>query len=100
VPGVGNASQGDTRTRQAAGTVTDPTNADSDSDGIPDGMEDANINGWTDGDGKSLPLTATIAQGVRGDYVRAARILGRLDVDDYGHRRRARRIDCVGGRCR
>ena len=26
-------------------------------------------------------LTATIAQGVRGDYVRAARILGRLDVD-------------------
>jgi hypothetical protein len=26
-------------------------------------------------------LTATIAQAVRGDYVRAARILGRLDVD-------------------
>ena len=26
-------------------------------------------------------LAATIAQGVRGDYVRAARILGRLDVD-------------------
>ena len=26
-------------------------------------------------------LVATIAQGVRGDYVRAARILGRLDVD-------------------
>jgi hypothetical protein len=24
---------------------------------------------------------ATIAQGVRGDYVRAARILGRLDID-------------------
>src|SRR4029078_7552126 len=26
-------------------------------------------------------LVATIAQAVRGDYVRAARILGRLDVD-------------------
>ena len=26
-------------------------------------------------------LVGTIAQGVRGDYVRAARILGRLDVD-------------------
>ena len=26
-------------------------------------------------------VTATIAQGVRGDYVRAARLLGRLDVD-------------------
>ena len=26
-------------------------------------------------------LVATVAQGVRGDYVRAARILGRLDVD-------------------
>ena len=26
-------------------------------------------------------LVATIAQSVRGDYVRAARILGRLDVD-------------------
>ena len=46
-------------------------------------------------------LTATIAQAVRGDYVRAARILGRLDVDvvllqhEYGifggRRRRLRR---------
>ncbi|MBJ7259098.1 MAG: hypothetical protein JHD33_06110 [Chthoniobacterales bacterium] len=62
VPGVGNASQGDTRTRQAWGSVTDPANPDSDGDGILDGVEDANVNGWTEGDGKSLPLTATIAQ--------------------------------------
>ena len=26
-------------------------------------------------------LLATVAQGVRGDYVRAARLLGRLDID-------------------
>lgn len=63
VPGVGSASAGDTRTRQAAGSVTDPMNPDSDGDGIPDGVEDANRNGWTDGDGKPLPLTAD-----RADY--------------------------------
>lgn len=58
VPGVGSASQGDNRTRQAAGTVTDPTNPDTDGDGIPDGVEDANRNGWTDGDGAALPTGA------------------------------------------
>jgi hypothetical protein len=58
VPGVGSQSQGDDRTRQAAGSVTDPTKADSDDDGISDGIEDKNRNGWIDGDGKSLPLTA------------------------------------------
>jgi hypothetical protein len=62
VPGVGSQSQGDNRTRQAAGTVTDPSNPDTDGDGILDGVEDANRNGWTDGDGKTLPLTATISQ--------------------------------------
>lgn len=62
VPGVGSASQGDSRTRQAAGTVTDPTNPDTDGDGIPDGVEDTNRNGWTDGDGVSLPPSATRAQ--------------------------------------
>ncbi|MFM8458145.1 MAG: hypothetical protein ACKOB0_04250, partial [Chthoniobacterales bacterium] len=62
VPGVGSQSQGDNRTRQAAGSVTDPAKDDTDGDGILDGIEDANINGWTDGDGKSLPLAATIAQ--------------------------------------
>ncbi len=58
VPGVGSQSQGDDRARQAAGSVTDPTNPDTDNDGIPDGVEDANRNGWTDGDGKPLPLNA------------------------------------------
>jgi len=62
VPGVGSQSQGDDRTRQAAGTMTDPTNPDSDSDGLLDGGEDANRNGWVDGDGKSLPLDAAKEQ--------------------------------------
>ncbi len=62
VPGVGSQSQGDSRTRQAAGTVTDPAKPDTDDDGILDGIEDANRNGWTDGDGKILPLTAGISQ--------------------------------------
>ncbi|NBS84233.1 MAG: hypothetical protein EBS59_06005, partial [Verrucomicrobia bacterium] len=62
VPGVGSLSLGDDRSRQAAGSVTDPTNSDTDGDGILDGAEDANHNGWTDGDGKTLPLTATISQ--------------------------------------
>ena len=58
VPGVGDASKGDNRTRQAAGSVTDPAKPDTDNDGILDGVEDANRNGWTDGDGKELSLTA------------------------------------------
>ena len=62
VPGVGSQSQGDDRTRQAAGTVTNPNNPDTDNDGIPDGIEDANRNGWTDGDGKLLPTSAGRAQ--------------------------------------
>ena len=62
VPGVGSLSLGDDRSRKATGSVTDPTNPDTDGDGILDGVEDANHNGWTDGDGKSLPLTATISQ--------------------------------------
>ncbi len=66
VPGVASQSQGDDRTRQAAGTVTDPTNPDTDGDGILDGVEDANRNGWTDGDGKALPLTSG-----RGSYAAA-----------------------------
>lgn len=62
VPGVGSQSQGDNRSRQAAGTITDPNDPDTDADGIPDGIEDGNKNGWTDGDGKSLPTTATRTQ--------------------------------------
>ena len=62
VPGVGSQSQGDDRTRQAAGSATDPAKSDTDGDGLLDGIEDANINGWTDGDGKSLPATAAKEQ--------------------------------------
>ena len=62
VPGVGSQSQGDDRARQAAGSVTDPLNPDTDGDGLPDGVEDASRNGWTDGDGKPLQLAATINQ--------------------------------------
>ena len=54
VPGVGSQSAGDDRARQAAGTVTDPTNPDTDGDGIMDGIEDANRNGWVDGDGAAI----------------------------------------------
>jgi hypothetical protein len=57
VPGVGSLNQGDDRTRQAAGSVTDPTNPDTDNDGISDGVEDANRNGWVDGDGQSIEPT-------------------------------------------
>ena len=58
MPGVGSQSIGDDRSRQAAGSVTDPASPDTDGDGILDGVEDANRNGWTDGDGKPLPLDA------------------------------------------
>ncbi|MEP4050228.1 MAG: hypothetical protein ABJN80_15415, partial [Luteolibacter sp.] len=66
VPGVGSQSQGDNRTRQAAGSVTNPNNPDTDGDGLRDGIEDANRNGWTDGDGKILPTTSG-----RNDYATA-----------------------------
>ncbi len=54
VPGVNSASQGGDRAKQLEGSVTDPSNPDTDGDGIPDGIEDANRNGWVDGDGSSL----------------------------------------------
>lgn len=44
----------DSRTRRIHGTTTDPTNPDSDGDGIPDGVEDADRNGWVNGDGDPL----------------------------------------------
>ena len=64
VPGVGSQSAGDDRTRLAFGSMTDPNNPDTDGDGLPDGIEDANINGWVDGDGKPMPLDAR-----REDYI-------------------------------
>jgi glycosidase len=54
VPGVNTAAEGGDRARRLRGSMTDPSNPDSDFDGIPDGVEDANRNGWLDGDGASL----------------------------------------------
>ena len=51
VPKAEDVSTTAPRTTLRAGSVTDPSNPDSDYDGIPDGLEDANRNGWTDGDG-------------------------------------------------
>ena len=45
----------DLRTRQIHGTMTDPQLADTDGDGLPDGVEDANRDGWVNGDGIALP---------------------------------------------
>lgn len=56
VPDVDSQSLGGDRSRQSAGTVTDPSNPDTDGDGILDGVEDANRNGWVDGDGEHLPI--------------------------------------------
>ncbi|MCB1132296.1 MAG: hypothetical protein KDN05_14290, partial [Verrucomicrobiae bacterium] len=54
VPGVNSASEGGDRAKQLWGSTTDPGNPDSDGDGLLDGIEDANANGWIDGDGASL----------------------------------------------
>ncbi|HRT05835.1 MAG TPA: hypothetical protein P5204_09055, partial [Kiritimatiellia bacterium] len=55
VKGIDGAGTGASRTKLAQGTTTDPTNPDTDYDGLPDGIEDANRNGWVDGDGANLP---------------------------------------------
>ena len=54
VKGISKSGTGARRDVIAVGTVTDPNNPDTDYDGLPDGLEDANRNGWTDGDGQSL----------------------------------------------
>jgi hypothetical protein len=54
VPGVNSAAEGGDRAKQLEGSVTDPSNPDTDNDGLPDGIEDANRNGWVDGDGAPL----------------------------------------------
>ena len=54
VPAVNTASEGGDRAMQKAGSTTNPNNPDSDGDGIMDGIEDANRNGWVNGDGKPL----------------------------------------------
>ncbi len=55
VPGVNTASEGGDRSKLLRGSMTDPNDSDTDHDGIPDGIEDANKNGWLDGDGESIP---------------------------------------------
>ena len=57
VPGVDSQSKGGDRSRLVQGTSTDPSNPDSDYDGIPDGIEDRDRNGWVNGDGASLDPT-------------------------------------------
>ncbi len=54
VPDIDSASRGGNRTRLVAGSYTDPANPDTDGDGLPDGVEDRNRNGWVDGDGAAL----------------------------------------------
>ncbi len=54
VPGVNSQNEGGDRARLVRGSMTDPNNPDTDGDGIPDGIEDANRNGWVDGDGEAL----------------------------------------------
>lgn len=56
VPGVSPPRDG-MKTDLKAGSVTDPNNPDTDYDGLPDGVEDANHNGWVDEDGTNLPPT-------------------------------------------
>ena len=56
VPGVDSQSKGGDRTKLLYGTTTDPNRSDSDYDGLPDGIEDMNRNGWVDGDGDGLPI--------------------------------------------
>lgn len=57
VPGVDSQQLGGDRSKRLRGSTTDPNNPDSDYDGIPDGVEDANRNGWVDGDGELIPPT-------------------------------------------
>jgi hypothetical protein len=58
VPGVSSRSQGGDRAKQLRGSTTNPNNPDTDGDGLPDGIEDANRNGWIDGDGDPLATNA------------------------------------------
>lgn len=57
VPGVDSQSAGGDRAKFLRGSMTDPANRDSDYDGISDGVEDGNRNGWVDGDGQSIDPT-------------------------------------------
>ncbi|MDZ4402138.1 alpha-amylase family glycosyl hydrolase [Prosthecobacter sp.] len=58
VPGVNTLSEGGDRAKQLRGSVTSPDDPDTDNDGIKDGVEDANRDGWLQGDGESLATNA------------------------------------------
>lgn len=58
VPGVNSQSEGGDRTKKLYGSMTDPANPDSDSDGLSDGIEDKDRDGWVDGDGETIAPTA------------------------------------------
>lgn len=57
VPGVDSQSKGGDRSKRLRGSTTDPSNPDTDYDGIPDGIEDWDRNGWVNGDGTNIPPT-------------------------------------------
>ncbi len=57
VPGVDSQSAGGDRSKFLRGSMTDPLSRDSDYDGISDGIEDWNRNGWVDGDGQAIDPT-------------------------------------------
>ena len=57
VPGVDSQSKGGDRSKRLRGSTTDPANPDTDYDGIPDGIEDRDRNGWVNGDGASIAPT-------------------------------------------
>lgn len=58
VPNVDPAGTSWRRAELRGGSTTDARNPDTDGDGLPDGLEDANRNGWADGDGDSIAPTA------------------------------------------
>ncbi len=57
VPSVDSQSKGGDRSKRLRGSTTDPANADTDYDGIPDGIEDQDRNGWVNGDGAIIEPT-------------------------------------------
>ena len=63
VPSVNSASEGGDRAKKLRGSMTDPSNPDTDGDGLLDGVEDANRNGWVDGDGQALAANANPSLG-------------------------------------
>ncbi|HEY8241601.1 MAG TPA: hypothetical protein VIH35_09145, partial [Kiritimatiellia bacterium] len=79
VPDVTSASEGGDRNKLLQGAMTDPNNPDTDYDGIPDGLEDRNRNGWVDGD--ALPLYPSQSTCTRTNWPDRAWDTGWLETD-------------------